>query len=64
MDDLSKISNCKICLLAQAMKDCKACQFNIGLVYKTLDLIKEEEIKAYPDDLRDKTFSNLKLSLS
>ena len=30
----SYIATCKICLLAQAMKDCPGCRFNIGLVEK------------------------------
>ena len=29
------IATCRICLLAQNMKDCQACQFKIGLVEKT-----------------------------
>lgn len=31
MDTNGKIACCKICLLAENMKDCKACQFSIGL---------------------------------
>lgn len=27
-----KVACCKCCLLAQAMKDCKSCPFNIGLI--------------------------------
>jgi hypothetical protein len=28
------IAMCKCCLLAQAMKDCPACRFNIGLAVR------------------------------
>jgi hypothetical protein len=31
MDNQAKIANCKICTLAQKMKDCPKCAFNIGL---------------------------------
>ena len=30
----SYIAMCKCCLLAEAMKDCAVCRFNIGLRYK------------------------------
>lgn len=60
-DDM-KIANCKCCLLSQAMKDCKACPFNIGLVYKGLDHVKKEDID-YPIELKEATLSNLKLSI-
>lgn len=29
------VATCKCCLLAEAMKTCPACQFNIGLAHKT-----------------------------
>jgi hypothetical protein len=32
------IANCKCCLLADAMKTCPACRFNIGLAHKA-DLV-------------------------
>lgn len=28
------VANCKCCLLAEAMKTCPVCQFNIGLAHK------------------------------
>ena len=31
----SHIAMCKCCLLAQAMKDCPVCLFNIGLAQQT-----------------------------
>lgn len=34
------IANCQCCLLAEKMKNCPLCRFNIGLEKK-----KEEEIK-------------------
>lgn len=30
----SRIDTCKICLLAEVMKDCKRCNFQVGLQYK------------------------------
>lgn len=36
-----KIAQCKICLLAEAMKICPLCAFNMGLVVKS----QEVEIK-------------------
>lgn len=32
----SCIATCKICLLAQAMKDCALCRFNIGLAEQVI----------------------------
>jgi hypothetical protein len=47
MDNLTdemRIANCKCCLLAPAMRDCKNCTFNIGLVYKALENVKQNEV--------------------
>jgi hypothetical protein len=41
LPDEMKIANCRCCLLADAMKDCKACQFRIGLVYRQLDRLAQ-----------------------
>lgn len=38
------VANCLICSLAEAMKDCKACPFRIGLLIKA-EQEKQEEIK-------------------
>jgi predicted RNA-binding protein with PUA domain len=40
--DADYIAWCKMCTLAEVMKDCKNCKFNIGLPFR---LIKAEEIK-------------------
>jgi hypothetical protein len=39
--DESKIANCNICLLSTSMRDCKACAFNVGLLYKSLESIAQ-----------------------
>lgn len=41
--DEMKIANCKACLPAQAMKDCKNCAFSIGLEYKEPVKVKPVE---------------------
>lgn len=48
LPDEMKIANCKCCLLAHVMRDCKHCPFNVGLVYKTLDAIKRSEVIKEP----------------
>ena len=35
LDDDTKIALCKACTLAEVMKDCKVCAFNIGLPHKS-----------------------------
>lgn len=62
LPDEMKIANCKCCLLADAMKDCKHCPFNIGLVYVQLDQVKKADIE-YPIQLKQARLSNLKLSI-
>lgn len=62
LPDEMKIANCKCCLLSQAMKDCKVCPFNIGLVYKQLETVKKQDID-YPVQLKQARLSNLKLSI-
>lgn len=60
--DEMKIACCKTCLLADAMKTCNTCSFNIGLVYKGLDHVKKVDID-YPIELKQARLSNLKLSI-
>lgn len=36
------IANCKCCLLAEKMKDCKVCQFNIGLAEKNNNTVSTQ----------------------
>lgn len=42
MDTFAKIACCKICLLSQAMKDCRNCAFNIGLTVKSEEQAQKE----------------------
>ncbi len=49
LPDEMKIANCNICMLADSMKDCKTCPFNLGLTFKKL---KEQDTKM-PDHLRE-----------
>lgn len=35
-------AQCKICMLAEAMKDCPICKFNIGLEIKSTE-VKEND---------------------
>ena len=44
LPDEMRISCCNICLLAENMKDCKVCPFNVGLLYKGFAQIKTLEI--------------------
>lgn len=37
------IANCLCCTLASNMRDCKTCQFNVGLIVKGLQAIKQAE---------------------
>jgi hypothetical protein len=39
----SYIATCKICLLAQNMKDCPSCNFNIGLAEKVVSISNVDE---------------------
>ena len=43
MDNDAKIANCLICTLAPIMKDCKHCEFNVGLPFRH---IKEQALSA------------------
>ena len=52
------IACCKACTLAEVMKDCKGCKFNVGLPFK---VIKADELKI--QELTPKN-SNIGLSLS
>jgi len=45
------IACCKCCTLAEVMKDCKACRFNIGLPFKAT--IKQEANPSL-DDQRER----------
>jgi hypothetical protein len=46
----SQIATCKCCLLAEAMKDCPLCRFNIGLAERVeLDIfITKPVLEAIP----------------
>ncbi len=44
----SHIAMCKCCLLAQAMKECQTCLFNIGLA----DQVKEADLIPLPIQLQ------------
>ena len=47
LDDDTKIALCKACTLAEVMKDCKVCAFNIGLPSEGKPLIQvSSNIKA------------------
>lgn len=48
----SHIAMCKCCLLAQAMKDCPVCLFNIGLAQQ----IKQTELIPMPIQLQATIF--------
>lgn len=43
LPDEMKIACCLTCTLGEPMKDCKICPFNLGLVFKGLELIKQAE---------------------
>ena len=43
-DDM-KIACCKTCSLADVMKDCKTCPFNVGLPFRLLDRARIEQSK-------------------
>lgn len=49
------IACCMICLVADALKDCKACQFRIGLQYKEwlafLSLFNMDKMKGVTNDI-------------
>lgn len=62
LPDEMKIACCKTCLLAERMKDCKACTFKIGLVYRTLDRIKALQVE-YPVELKQARISHLALMI-
>jgi hypothetical protein len=34
MDESTKIANCQICTISEALKACNACAFSIGLAFK------------------------------
>ncbi len=51
--DETAISNCAICVLATAMRDCPRCAFNAGLVTKGLRLLKAQQENA-PMPTREK----------
>ncbi len=44
-DELERfyIATCKACTLASSMRDCKACLFRVGLLYKGFDGIKAHD---------------------
>ena len=46
------IAMCKCCLLAEAMKQCSICQFNIGLA----EQVKQTELIPLPIQLQAITF--------
>lgn len=50
LPDEMRIANCAICTLADSMKDCKRCQFNIGLAFKTL---KENPVTASDEQITE-----------
>ena len=56
--ELMYIACCKACTLAEAMKDCKGCKFNVGLPFR---VIKADDAKSL--ELTPKN-SNIGLSLS
>ncbi len=43
MDDNDRIANCLICTIADSLKACNACQFNIGLKFRQ---VKAQELSA------------------
>ena len=43
LPDESKIACCLTCTLGTVMRDCKNCPFNIGLIVKGLQAIKQAE---------------------
>ena len=49
------IATCGCCTLAEAMKDCKLCRFNIGLTYKAIgkaaQVIKTAEQNLIPSPI-------------
>lgn len=47
LPDESKIACCLTCTLGTAMRDCKNCPFNIGLIVKGLQAIKQAEHAAH-----------------
>lgn len=51
LSDEMKIACCLTCLLSKCMKDCPACRFNVGLIIKGLQAIKQIE-STYPIDLK------------
>ena len=52
------IACCKACTLAEVMKDCKGCKFNIGLPFKVIKADDAKSLELTPKD------SNIVLSLS
>lgn len=42
------IANCKICTLAEAMKDCPLCQFRVGLLEKQPVKLEESHVLDNP----------------
>lgn len=59
-DDM-RIACCLTCTLGSAMRDCKNCPFQIGLLYKGFELIKQAESATIPTVQVD-TASNQTLS--
>lgn len=64
MDNQAKISACKICLLADAMKHCESCPFRVGLAVKALQACDptESEVRAHVMKIRQNIFSNRRLT--
>lgn len=59
--DEMKIATCKICILATTMRDCKACAFNVGLLYKSLDLVAQvEPVTSLAPIVRDNFIAQIK----
>jgi hypothetical protein len=46
------IANCRICTLAQVMRDCPKCLFNIGLIKAQSGPIKAQEAQIKEEEIK------------
>jgi len=54
------VANCLCCTIAESMRDCRTCPFNVGLVFKSLQTIKQAETPVNVSALRTAFIQQIK----